>query len=615
MAKILVVDDSDVVVMVLSQYLDEKGYDVCRAKNGFEGIKKAYDEQPDLIIMDVEMPVLQGYQASRILKSRRYIKDVPIIMHTSLEEDRDRYWAESSGVDAFINKDFDNLELLLSKVKELISDSQISREDIEKESKNITDNKIIELVGLTLDNHLYDSSINNLLGKISHSAMSGLSDVLGQIMELLYKVCQPSIAILMLNYNDTPHSFISVGEGIYKSDVEDFERVAIHDFYKHFDTLNMENIIREVLHNQNREEFLKERIDNKKISSYSCFEINGKGDEIIGSLHLGHLNNNYFTDIINRRVERYLTGSGLILQNVTLFNQIVEMKDNIRRVFSKFVPDEVIDDLLEKKSDKDLMVGEKRKIVVLFSDIRNFSTISENNSPEAVVKFLNSYFDIQVAIIKKYGGNIDKFIGDAIFAIFGAPISYEDNANRAMMAAMDMTKTLKLLNIEGLNIEGESIDIGIGLHEGDAIIGNIGASTNFDYTAIGDTVNIAARLESLTKFYKKRILLSQEIVDNISDIYNFREIDYVKVKGKDIPTKLFSIEEDERINDPEYLEIYYKAYKMYKLGNFTSALEYFKSLQRYIEDDRVIEILIDRCSEFIENQPLEWDGALALTFK
>lgn len=615
MAKILIVDDSDVVVMVISQFLESKGYDICRATNGFEGIKKVYLEQPDLIIMDVEMPVLQGYQASRILKSRRYVEEIPIIMHTSLEEDRERYWAQSSGVDAFINKDFDNLGLLLKEIEVLLIKSDIDKAEIEKESKKITDNKIIELIGLTLDNHLYDSSINNLLGKISHSAMAGLSNIVNQIMELLYKVCQPNIAILMLNYNNIPHSFISIGENIYKSDLEDFERVTIHDFYNIFKTLNMENTFREVIHNQNKEEFSKERIDNKKISSYSYFEINGKGDEIIGSLHLGHLTNNYFTDIINKRVEKYLTGSGLILQNVTLFNKIVEMKDNIRRVFSKFVPEEVIDDLLDKKTDKDLMVGEKRKIAVLFSDIRDFSTISENNSPEAVVKFLNSYFDIQVGIIKKYGGNIDKFIGDAIFAIFGAPISYEDNANRAIMAAMDMIKAVKLLNIEGLNIEGELVEIGIGLHEGDVIIGNIGASTNFDYTAIGDTVNIAARLESLTKFYKKRILLSQEIVDNISESYNFREIDYVKVKGKDIPTKLYSIEDDERIIDPEYLEVFYKAYKMYKLGNFTSALEYFKSLKRYIEDDTVIEILIDRCNKFIENQPKEWDGAIALNFK
>lgn len=615
MAKILIVDDSDLVVMVVSQFLENEGYEICRANNGFEGIKKAYEESPDLIIMDVEMPVLQGYQASRILKSRRFICEIPIIMHTSLEDDRDRYWANDSGVNSFITKDFDNLNMLLNEIESLIESSIINKEEIEIDNQQLTDNKIIELVGLTLDNHLYESSINNLLGKISHSAMTGLSNIVKQIMELLYKICQPNIAILILNYDNIPHSYISIGHHIYKGDLEDFERVCIHDFYRHFESLNMENNVREIIFNENEQQYVKERIDNKKISSYSYFEINGKGDEIIGSLHLGHLNNNYFTEVINNRIIKYLSGSGLILQNVMLFNQIVEMKDNIRRVFSKFVPDEVIDELLDKKTDKDLMIGEKRKIVVLFSDIRNFSTISENNSPEAVVTFLNSYFDVQVSIIKKYGGNIDKFIGDAIFAIFGAPISYDDNANRAVLAANEMIEAVKKLNVEGLNIDGDIVEIGIGLHEGDAIIGNIGASTNFDYTAIGDTVNIAARLESLTKFYKKRILLSQEIVDSISHRYNFREIDYVKVKGKDIPTKLYSIEVDERIIDAEYLEVYYKAYKMYKLGNFTSALEYFKSLQRYIESDTIIKILSDRCEEYINNPPENWNGAITLNFK
>jgi class 3 adenylate cyclase len=211
------------------------------------------------------------------------------------------------------------------------------------------------------------------------------------------------------------------------------------------------------------------------------------------------------------------------------------------------VPEDVIADLLERHTDADLLVGEKRSVAVLFSDIRSFTTISETNDPDAVVGFLNRYFDTQVGIIKKHGGNVDKFIGDAIFSIFGAPVSYEDNAERALAAATEMIYALAGIDVGNLNLPDGRLQIGIGLHEVDVIIGNIGASTKFDYTAIGNTVNLAARVESLTKFYGCEILLTETVQSHLSGNYPLREIDYVKVKGKDVATALFAIESDERI--------------------------------------------------------------------
>ncbi len=615
MKKILIVDDSDLVAGMLTQFLEEHGYEISRAANGVEGVEAAYQIIPDLIIMDVEMPLMQGYQASRLLKSRRWIRDIPILMHTSLTDDRDKYWAISCGADEFINKDFDNLDLLLSRVEQLINHEPLDFEGLTEEAENLTRDKIFEMIGMTLDVQLFNSTIHNLLGEIGHSSMRSLQDTIKEILLLLKKVCESHIAVLMLEYKKRPYAYIRIEDNIFKPDMDDFEQICLNDFYESFPSLNMDMIENTVFDLENRDDFDRERLDGKKISSYSCFRLKGKGGKVVATLHLGNFSNNYFSDLIVNNINIFADGAGMIVENSLLFREVVEMKDRIRHVFSKFVPEEIINDLIDKESDKDLMVGEKRRVAILFSDIRSFTTISETNSPEHVVGFLNRYFDTQVAIIKKHGGNIDKFIGDAIFAIFGAPISYEDNAMRAALAAREMIEALPGISTEGMDIPGGSVHIGIGLHEGSVIVGNIGSSTKFDYTAIGDAVNLAARLEGLTKHYKREILVSEEVYKQIGSEFPLREVDFVKVKGKDIATSLYSVEFDKRIMDEDYLKDYYKAYKMYKLGNFTSALEYFRQLNKKIENDFIVQNFIKRCEEFEEQPPEGWNGSLALDFK
>ena len=159
MKKILIVDDSDLVAGMLTQFLEEHDYEISRASNGVEGVEAAYRIIPDLIIMDVEMPLMQGYQASRLLKSRRWIRDIPILMHTSLTDDRDKYWAISCGADEFINKDFDNLDLLLSRVEQLIDHAPFNNESLAEEAENLTRDKIFEMIGMTLDVQLFNSTI------------------------------------------------------------------------------------------------------------------------------------------------------------------------------------------------------------------------------------------------------------------------------------------------------------------------------------------------------------------------------------------------------------------------------------------------------------------------
>lgn len=611
---VLIVDDSELVAGVLTGALEETGYRVIRAKNGVEGVELAYREIPDVIIMDVEMPLMQGYQASRLLKYRRGVKAIPIVMHTSLSEDKDKYWAMSSGADAFVNKDFDNLGKLCETVDKLAHHSPYDNDVIREDAAGIDHDRVFEMIGTIFDGQLFKSTILNLLGDMGRS-MGSPTETAEGILALLPKVCDTHIAVLMAKYGKDAKVYVRPSKLAVQSDMTDFLNVCFADFYEHFPSVSLDGIESQIFGEDRNPDFDKLRLDGKRMSSYFHWPLIGKGGTVVGTLHLGNFSNNYFSETISENIIVFAEGAGIILENSILFKQVSDMQEKIRHVFSKFVPSEIIDDLLERGSDEALMVGEDRSIVVLFSDIRSFTTITETNGAEAVVSFLNNHFRVMVDIIKKHGGSIDKFIGDAIFAIFGAPVSYEDNALRATRAAIEMIRAMASVDTSGLKLPETGYAIGIGLHEGKAIVGNIGSSDKFDYTAIGDTVNIASRLEGLTKHYHKRILVSEDMAKKLEREFGLREVDRVKVKGKMEATSIFSLKAAEELIPEGAAADYSKGLKLYKLGNWDTARDYFNKVLDSCPDDWLSKLFIERCDRFSVAPPENWDGSIALDFK
>lgn len=612
---ILLVDDSDLISGVLTEYFTNAGFTVLRAKNGVDGIAMAFRKIPDVIIMDVEMPVLQGYQASRILKSRRGVKDIPIIMHTSLSEDRDEFWARSSGADEFVTKNFDNLEPLMRRVTAL-SDHPPFREDlISEDAPNVNRGFIMEVLGTIIDRQLFQSTIMNELSGVG-TCITSLNDTAEKILGLLDKTCEHHIAALLLHYQRKCFAFILPSPAVYENETEDFFNICLSDFYSTFSAAAPGSVEKTVFGIDARDDYRKTRIDNRKINSYSHFDLPG-ACELTGTLHVGNFTNNYFSDIICDNIRVFAKGAGMLLENAMLLKHTSEMEKNIRNIFSKFVPAEIIDDMVGRTQSASLLSGEKRNVAVIFSDIRSFTVISENNTPEDVVAFLNSFFEVMGNAIQKHGGTIDKFIGDAILAVFGAPKSYENNAERAVLAALEMFSSLSLLDTSSLKLPPEGLDIGIGIHEGDVIVGNIGSKDKFDYTVIGDSVNLASRLEGLTKHYRSHIIVSQSIREKLSDTIIFRELDSVRVKGKEIPTTIYKLENiRKKIFSDDALKHYNKALSMYKIKNWDTAIEYFNRVLSEIPDDDVSIMYIDRCRDFKVSPPPEnWDGTRDLDFK
>jgi adenylate cyclase len=240
--------------------------------------------------------------------------------------------------------------------------------------------------------------------------------------------------------------------------------------------------------------------------------------------------------------------STLIISSVDTAQSVIKEsreKKKIKSFFFKYVPDFVAQKLLDQ--GKTELGGEKKEVVLIMSDIVGFTEKSEKLSPEEVVKFLNYYLSEMADIIRnKYYGTIDKFIGDLIMAIFGAPIEFGDEVDRALSCALDMRKKLKDINVELKNMGFQfEVNAGIGMHYGEVVIGNIGADFRMDYTCIGDTVNTTSRIEHLTRDLNQWLIVTEEIVKR-SKKYNFEYIGDFKVKGKELPLKLYKIKEGDK---------------------------------------------------------------------
>ncbi len=214
---------------------------------------------------------------------------------------------------------------------------------------------------------------------------------------------------------------------------------------------------------------------------------------------------------------------------------------DIRKMFSSYVSKRIVDELIRDPS-KAKLGGDRKEITVLFSDIRGFTSFSEKHQPEEVVSLLNEYLGAMTEIVFAHEGTLDKFVGDAIMALWGAPVGQPDHAERAARCALAMIAKLKELQAKWTAEGKYVIDIGIGINTGDMVVGNMGAEgKKMDYTVIGDNVNLGARLEGLTRKYNNHIIISEYTYEKIKDVVQAKELDSVTVKGKEKPVVVYDL--------------------------------------------------------------------------
>jgi adenylate cyclase len=215
-------------------------------------------------------------------------------------------------------------------------------------------------------------------------------------------------------------------------------------------------------------------------------------------------------------------------------------KRQVQRLFSRYVPKDVYEQLLADP-ERAALGGKRRTMTVLFSDVRGFTAMSEKATPEEVVGQLNEYFSRMVDVLFAHHGTLDKFVGDMVMGLFGAPLDDPDHAEHAVQTALAMSRALDELNQEWAAAGRPVLDIGIGISTGDMVAGNIGSSAIMSYTVIGDTVNLGARLESLNKDYGTRVIISEATRESLKGRYDIRPLGEVVVKGKSRPVAIYEV--------------------------------------------------------------------------
>ena len=279
-------------------------------------------------------------------------------------------------------------------------------------------------------------------------------------------------------------------------------------------------------------------------------------------------------------------------------------KDRITSAFGKYVSPHIVKELIEHPEKLNLG-GEKRTITVFFSDIRGFTNLAERFKPEELVNFLNEYLSDMTNIIIDNGGVVDKYIGDAIMAFWGAPLDEKDHAKLACKTSLQMINRLELLRKRWKDEGKQEINIGCGINSGEAVIGNMGSDKRFDYTAMGDAVNLGSRLEGLTKQYGVNIIISENTKKYVNDEFLVRELDFVAVKGKKEPIKIYELlclKNDATKRDIKLKDMFENGLKNYSEMRWDNAIKYFKDCLN-IKEDKASKIFIERCLDYKKNPP------------
>lgn len=609
--KILILESSATMQKLFTKTLDSKQYSLkfeSEAKNIFTSLAEI---SPDLFLLNCNITEPGAFEIVKLIRVLPDFNDLPVALYSNLPTSLDEEFAKECGANSFIRLDAETLVQNIDELAEV--DAEKSEKTKSGKSKKLDNTLLFSAASKLLNQKSYNSiMISKIAGLIAK--IDNLEEMIKSYLFLIAQVCEVPLAAMYILENDGPHGYYLASQNISQKDISDFLNVCEKDFDKNMSGgISAKNCAKQIDSEGNLERFYSNEI---QLSSYE-YRVLKTDSSVFATIHIVAQGNiisdklSYLDFCINNAVEVF--DKALIVEKKIFFEK------RIRKAFSRFVPEEIIDSLVKQAdaTDQKVGVGETRSVAILFSDIRSFTNISEKNRADVLVAFLNRYFSTMVEIIKKHGGTIDKFIGDAIMAEFGTPVSYEDNCRRAVMAAYEMRDALPSVEMGDLVMpDGMVFNIGIGIHYGEVIVGSIGSKDKTDYSVIGDNVNLASRLEGLTKTYGTQILVSESVrADAGDDSFCFRHLDDVRVKGKKNAVPIYAVDRSPDEFPSEYKNAYIKGMELYKQGIWNLAKDYFEKALNAVENDKAAKLMLDRCEEFIKNPPENWDGAIAFMTK
>jgi adenylate cyclase len=330
--------------------------------------------------------------------------------------------------------------------------------------------------------------------------------------------------------------------------------------------------------------------------------------------------------------QKFLFGRGLVIAivlplimslsiyvMVTFYKYLTEerKKKALKGTFEKYVSPSIVNEILAAPGNIELG-GKKVRMSVMFSDVRGFTTISEKLDPQVLTKVLNTYLTPMTKLVFDNKGTLDKYMGDAIMAFFGAPVTDPDHAKYACRCALQMMEKLREIQIDFKAKNMPEIDIGIGINTGEMNVGNMGSDIVRSYTVMGDSVNLGSRLEGINKEYGTHIIISEFTYEDIKNEFVCREVDRVRVKGKRLPVRIFELVAEGKVDDKtqKLLKYFSAGYDLYLKQDWTAALTEFNAALATESKDSPTQLFIERCQTYLElPPPSDWDGVYEMKTK
>jgi len=518
---VLIVDDEPVLHQILQGLLAPEGYNFAFAHDGQEAIDTVAEVNPDLILSDIMMPNMTGFQLCEHLRNDPQWQNLPIILVTALNSKEDIAKGLDAGANDFINKPFDRTELLarvrsMLRLKAQYDELEYQKRQLEATLKlreqmaKLTARHLVELkklhkVGLRL---MTDLNTDSVLSVTSEVALELIPQADRCVMHLLLDDDQQVLPIVFSD-DGSKMVYPSLGfESIVEEVIETRQPVYVAD-YQPDDT------------------------DKLQLNNMQALLIVPMHDDqqVIGTLSLTSAEPDVFEESHHHLLSILGTlATVAIVKSRSIEGQAREKeqeKQAIRDLFGRYVSPTVVDRLVHGVDD--LALGGKRHdVTVLFADIRGFTSFSENMRSEELVEILNQYLALAVEAVLNEEGTLDKFMGDAVMALFNVPLPQTDHTLRAVRTAVAMQQAM--VNFNATTSDSSCLSFGIGIHMGQAVVGNIGTAQQMNYTAVGDTVNLAKRLQENAA--GGQIILSQDVYDTVKDYVVVEDLGPISVKGR-----------------------------------------------------------------------------------
>jgi class 3 adenylate cyclase/DNA-binding response OmpR family regulator len=619
-ADILIVDDNRPNLRLLTDLLSQIGYNVRTASNARLALAEVETSPPDLILLDILLPDMDGYRVCEQLKADERTRDIPILFMSGLNEVFNRVKAFSVGGVDYIAKPF-HVPEVLARLKTHLA-LRVAQKELQEKNAALHQSAVEKARLFAEEQH--QRQIAESLRQVAATLSSSLDHetVLVKIMEELSRVvAYDSGAIFLKEGNEL---VLVTGAGIDQGYVG--YRVSLDSMLPEAQVFNRQQpyIIADVRTEPNWQNWTEadpvrgwmgaplllgsEAIGILTTDSFEVGSYHEEDAQILQSFA------NHAAIAIQNAQLRYLQDKKLEEQNEILQRINQELRQ-LSQAYERFVPREFLR-FLGRNSIVEVGLGDQvqAEITILFSDIRSFTNLSEQMTPQENFNFINAYLSRVSPVIRQHGGFIDKYIGDAVMAIF------PETANQALQAAIEMQHSVTGYNERRQQKGRQPIKIGIGLHTGSVMLGTIGEVERMESTVISDAVNLAARMEGLTKVYGAAIVVSEQTLFGVErpNQYNFRFLDKVQVKGKEEAVSVFEILDG---NSAEVIELKLKTRTDFEMGllhyhsqEFREAGKYFEQVYRHNPADEAAHLYLQRSNHFAEyGVPPDWSGIFTLT--